>query len=161
MYNRISFSESNPTITTSTIEINSNKFSFNFGILPFFNSEKKDVYADIRLSFTYNDYLSRAIKAGEKTLGIYIVPQYSEFFSFAICAASATRRNLAGYCYAISPSSGATENWYIHNILLPNTDFNIFHYWIHPSSYQPEAIEKTLQQTIEIKPYNYIMERVQ
>lgn len=161
MYNRVSFSESNSITTTSTIEINSNKFAFNIGVTPIFNAEYKNVYADIKITFTYNDYLSKAIKANDRTLAVYIVPQYSEFFSSAICAAAATRRNLAGYCYAISPSSGITENWYIHNILLPNTDFNLFHYWIHPSAYKSEAIEKTLQQTIEIKPYNYIMERVQ
>lgn len=159
MFNRLACSEHDIEDVYSYFQISSSKYAFNIGVTPVFNSEYKNVYADIRINFTYSYYLSRAIKPGEKTLDVYIVPQYSDYFSGAICAAQATRKNITGHCYAISPGSGETENWYIHNVLLPNTNFNIFHHWVHPSGFND--LSSIQQQIIYIKPYNITMERVQ
>ena len=160
MPNRLAYKQEDIIYKTSSIHKNGSDYLFNLGIEPVFNATSKNIYADLKISFTYNAFLSDIIKPAEKIMAIYIVPQYSNFFNGAICAALATRKNVAGYCYAVAPASGKTENWYIHNVLLPNTNFNIFHYWLHPSGYHESAWSITQNQTIEIRPYNYLMERI-
>lgn len=160
MPNRLAYKQENSIFKESQITKNGNTYAFNIGITPVFNATDKNIYADLKISFTYNAFLADIIRPATKIMAIYIVPQYSNFYNGAICSAQATRKNLAGYCYAVAPSSGKTENWYIHNVLLPNTNFNIFHYWLHPSGYHEEAWNITKSQIIEICPYNYFMERI-
>lgn len=160
MPNRLAYKQENIIYKQSTINKNGSTYSFNVGIEPVFNATSKNIYADLKITFTYNAFLGGMLKPAEKIMAIYIVPQYSNYYNSGISAALATRKNIAGYCYAIAPASGKTENWYIHNVLLPNTNFNIFHYWLNPSGYHSEAWGITQNQQIEIRPYNYFMERI-
>lgn len=160
MPNRLGYKQQDSIFKTSTIDKNGSTYSFNIGIEPVFNATDKNIYADLRITFTYNAFLADIVKPAEKIMAIYIVPQYSNFYNGAISTAQATRKNIAGYCYSIAPGSGKTEKWQINNVLLPNTNFNIFHYWLHPSGYHPDAFDITKNQLIEIRPYNYFMERI-